>query len=129
MSLLELYIGPVMFGPVAGIPGVKPVSINNAVCKVTYNKKCERERAQAGSDGICWWCTSCKTTRSIHINSFFSKSKLTLRQWFLLIVWWALEYSVCTAAVEAEVTSCQAYKWLREQQHCSKPQTSLVALV
>ena len=89
----------------------------------------ERERAQAGSDGICWWCTSCKTTRSIRTNSFFAKSKLTLRQWFLLTVWWAREYSVCTAAVEAEVTevtSCQVYEWLREVCSTTLIQTSII---
>ena len=74
-------------------------------------------RVQGGSDGVCWWCTSCKIMRSIHINSFFSKSRLTLRQWFLLMVWWAREYPVCAAAVKTEVTeatTCQVYKWCQD---------------
>ena len=76
----------------------------------------ERQRNQAGSDGVCWWCTTCKTTKSIRANSFFTKSKLTLQQWFILIVWWAREYPVSAARSEAEVTevtSCQVYEWLR----------------
>ena len=62
-------------------------------------------------------------------QQFFAKSKLTLRQWFLLIVWWAREYSVCAAATEAEVTeatSCQVYEWLREVCSTSLLQTPII---
>ena len=45
----------------------------------------QRARAQAGSDGVCWYCPSCKTTKSIRDGSFFSKSKLTLQKWMLAI--------------------------------------------
>ena len=89
----------------------------------------ERKRDQAGSDGVCWYCTTCKTTKSIHCNSFFSKSKLTLRQWFLLILWCAREYPVCAAATEAEVTeatSCQVYQWLQEVYSTTLLQTRIV---
>ena len=44
---------------------------------------------------------------------FFTKSKLTLQQWFILIVWWAREYPVSAVRSEAEVTevtSCQVYE-------------------
>ena len=77
----------------------------------------ERTRAQAGSDGICWYCTTCKTTKSIRYNSFFSKSKLTLQQWFIAILWWSREYPVTEMAMEAEIrqaTACDIYQWLRE---------------
>ena len=93
------------------------------------NQMHERERQQAGSDGVCWWCTSCKTTRSIRTNSFFAKSKLTLQQWFLLIVWWARQYPVGVASAEAEVTettACQVYEWLREVCSTTLLQTPII---
>ena len=86
----------------------------------------ERKRDQAGSDGVCWYCTACKTTKSIRC---FSKSKLKLRQWFLLILWCAREYPVCAAATEVEVTeatSCQVYQWLREVCSTTLLQTHIV---
>ena len=43
---------------------------------------------------------SCKTTRA---GSFFSKSKLTLQQWLVLLYWWVREYPVTDAAEEARV--------------------------
>ena len=61
---------------------------------------------------MCWYCTSCKTTKSIGVNRFF---KLTLQQRFL--VCWARDYPVCAAATGAELTeatSYQVYQWLRE---------------
>ena len=74
----------------------------------------ERTRDQAGSDGICWYCRGCKTTKSIRYNT---KSRLTLRQWMIVMVWWAKEYPVLKAAKEADTTdntACQIYQWLRE---------------
>ena len=59
----------------------------------------ERVRPQAGSDGISWWCRTCKTTKSIRKGSFFSKSKLTLQKWLAGI---------------GEDTACNIYQWLRE---------------
>lgn len=89
----------------------------------------ERQRDQAGSDGVCWFCPTCKTTKSIRVNSFFSKSKLSLWQWFLLMVWWAREYPVCAAATEAEITeatSCQVYQWLWEVCSTTLLQTPII---
>ena len=73
----------------------------------------ERTRDQAGSDGVCWYCRSCKTTKSTRLNSFFAKSRLSLRQWMIIIVWWAKEYPVLKAAREADTsdnTACQIYQ-------------------
>ena len=72
-----------------------------------------RTRAQAVSDGISWYRTHCKTTKSIRHNSFFSKSKFTLQQW------WCREYPVTTMTMEADKrqsTACDIYiyQWLRE---------------
>ena len=45
----------------------------------------------------------CKGRKSIREGSFFSKSRLTLQKWMLLIYMWAREYPVTDAAEEAEV--------------------------
>ena len=77
----------------------------------------ERKRAQAGSDGVCWSCPRCKTTKSIRHGSFFSKSKLSLQQWMIGLLWWAKEYPVTAFAEEAEISGHAAvdiYQWLRE---------------
>ena len=41
-----------------------------------------------------------------HADSFFSKSKMSLPQWLILIYWWVKEYPVIKAAEEAGV--CEA---------------------
>ena len=77
----------------------------------------ERKRSQAGSDGVCWYCGTCKTTKSIRSGSFFSKSKLTFQKWMIAILWWSRQYPVTHMAVEAEITevaACDIYLWLRE---------------
>ena len=77
----------------------------------------ERPRAQAGTDGISWWCPTCKTTKSIRAGNFFSKSKLSLQKWMVAILWWSREYPVTLMAQEAEIgenTACDIYQWLRE---------------
>ena len=77
----------------------------------------ERKRAQAGSDGVFWYCPSCKTTKSIRTASFFSKSKLTLQKWMIAMLWWSRKYPVTDMAMEADIkvdTACDIYQWLRE---------------
>ena len=77
----------------------------------------ERQRAQAGSDGISWYCRICKTTKSIRNGSFFSKSKLTLQKWMIAMLWWTRQYPVIQMSKEAEITedtACDIYQWLRE---------------
>ena len=89
----------------------------------------ERRRAQAGSDGVCWSCRVCHTTKSIRQGSFFSKSKLTLQKWFIAMVWWSREYPVTEMAQEAEVaenTACDIYQWLREVCSTKLLQTPIV---
>ena len=69
------------------------------------------------SDGVSWWCRRCKGRKTIREGSFFSKSRLTLQQWLLLIYWWAHQYPVTDAAKETNVdkgTACDVYRWLRE---------------
>ena len=76
----------------------------------------ERPRPDV-SDGVSWWCRTCKGRKTIREDSFFSNSRLILQQWFLLMYWWARQYPVTDAANEAGVdrgTACDVYRWLRE---------------
>ena len=69
------------------------------------------------TDGESWWCSRCKGRKSIREGSFFSKSRLTLQKWLILMYMWAREYPVKDAAEEAEVqekTAIDVYQWLRE---------------
>ena len=76
----------------------------------------ERRRSDI-SDGICWYCTQCKSTKTVRESSFFSKSRISLRQWMMIIYWWARQYPVSDCNEEAEVdqhTAIDIYQWLRE---------------
>ncbi len=76
----------------------------------------ERPRADV-SDKYSWWCPTCKTRKSIRVGSFFSKSKITLWQWLLLVYLWARNYPVTDAAEDADVslgTAIDVFQWLRE---------------
>ena len=55
------------------------------------------------SDGR-WRCPDCKKAVSIRNGSFFSKSKITLQKWLLLMHWWSRQYSIKDAAEEAGVS-------------------------
>ena len=97
------------------------MSANINRCNVSME---ERPRGDV-SDGVSWWCRTCKGRKSIRTNSFFSKSKLTLKKWLLALYWWVREYPVTDMMQEADVdkgTAIDIYRWLREV--CS---TKLVA--
>ena len=115
---LKSVVGPVVWG---GTPTIiawlrsKGLLASSCTC-LCGNAMRERSKRQI-TDGICWYCPSCKKTKSIRKGSFFEKSKLTLQEWLMLIYWWARQYPAKDAAEEAEVdknTSCTVYKWLRE---------------
>ena len=44
----------------------------------------ERPRPDV-SDGVSRWCRTCKGRKTIREDSFFSNSRPTLQQWFLLM--------------------------------------------
>ena len=76
----------------------------------------ERPRRDV-SDGFSWWCRQCKTRKSIREGSFFSKSKLTLQKWLMIIHFWAWEFAVTSTNELVEVekkTAVDIYQWLRE---------------
>ena len=69
------------------------------------------------TDGVTWFCKQCKTCKSIRDGSFFSKSRLSLQKWFLMLWFWAREYPITEAAGEAEIgrpVAIDIYQWLRE---------------
>ena len=89
----------------------------------------ETVKASAGSDGVCWSCPICKTTRSIRRDRFFSKSKMRLYSWILALWWWAREYPVGMMAEEAgigEDSACNIYQWLREVCSTTLIQTPII---
>ena len=69
------------------------------------------------SDGVRFRCPGCHKCTTIWEGSFFSKSRLSLQKWVILMYWWACNYPVTDAAHEADVTeatACAVYQWLRE---------------
>ena len=72
---------------------------------------------EGSSDGFTFRCPDCKTMKSIRHNSFFTKSRLTLQKWLLMMQMWSRERPVGDAADEAEISECTAidiYQWFRE---------------
>ena len=81
------------------------------------------------SDGVRWRCRGCKTSKSIREGSFFTKSRLTLRQWVLLVYLWARDYPVKHVAEEAEIdknVACDVMNWFREVCSTRLLQTTIV---
>ena len=118
MALLE--IGPIVFG---GTPGIIQYMRNHHLLATQQNcGRCNvpmRERPRSDvSDGVSWWCPSCKTRKSIRNGSFFQKSHITLQKWLLLLHLWSREYPVtCVAEDHVGIdsnTACDVYQWLRE---------------
>ena len=58
---------------------------------------------EGSSDGFTWRCPDCKTMKSIQHNSFFTKSRLTLQKWLLMLQMWSRERPVGDAVSEAEI--------------------------
>lgn len=89
--------------------------------KINYTCRClvpmeERPRRDV-SDGVSWWCRTCKTRCTIRKDSFFEKSRLSLQKWMIAMYWWARQYPVKDMAQEAQIelgTAIDIYQWLRE---------------
>ena len=66
---------------------------------------------------LCGGVLSARQQRASGREVFFSKSRLSLQKWLLLIHFWLREYPVKDAASDIEVdknTACDVYRWLRE---------------
>ena len=117
MALLD--IGPVIFGGTPGIisyfraKGLLAQVMDCTSCQIPMQEKAPNDV----SDGVGWWCPSCKSRKLLREKSFLLKSRLTLQQWMPLLFFWTDEESVFKAAKHAkvsEVTSINVYQWLRE---------------
>ena len=117
MSLLEL--GPVIYGPTDDLISwfrTKRLLARSQDC-ATCNIPMRQGTRKDITDGLVWRCSQCKTTKSIREGSFFSKSRLSLQKWLLLIHFWMKEYPVKDAASDVEVdknTAIDVYRRLRE---------------
>ena len=116
MSILQL--GPVIFGEtdqlITYLQGKNLLSTNKACPCGSAMHLSSRSDV---SDGVHFQCPDCHKCTSIRDGSFFSKSRLTLQKWVILMYWWARNYPMTDAAHEAEVTeasACAVYQWLRE---------------
>ena len=112
MSILQL--GPVMFGETDQL-----ITYLQSKNLLASNKTCPCGSAMQlsarsdVSDGVRFWCPDCHKCATIREGSFFSKSRLPLQRWVILMYWWARNYHVTDAAHEAEVTestACSVYQ-------------------
>ena len=117
-SLLEL--GPIVFGPTDHLIAwlrSKRLLAQSQDC-TSCNLPMRQGTRRDVTDGLVWHCPSCKTTKSIREGSFFfTKSRLSLKKWLLLLHFWMKEYPVSDAASDLQVdnnTACDVYQWLRE---------------
>ena len=78
----------------------KGLLATNQTCSVCYASMALRDI----SDGSIFRCSACKTTKSLRAGSFFSKSKLPLQKWLVLLYWWIRQYHVGDAAEETKVS-------------------------
>ena len=116
MSILQL--GPVIFG---GTPQLITYLQGKNLLSSTKTCPCgtvmQLSPRSDVSDGVRFRCPACHKCISLREGSFFSKSRLSLQKWVVLMYWWSRNYPVTDAAREAEVTeatACAVYQWLRE---------------
>ena len=117
MALLDL--GPIAFGPTDDLITwfrSKRLLARSQDCTSCHVPMRQGKR-QDVTDGVVWRCPSCKATKSIRAGSFFSKSRLTLQKWLLLMHFWIRQYPVKDAADDVKVnksTAFDIYRWFRE---------------
>ena len=108
-------LGPVIFGPLVPWLQNKGLLANSRTCSCGVTMWLGK-RGDV-SDGRVWRCPQCKTTKSIREGSFFSKSRMLLKKWLLLLHFWVRQYPVNDASQEAQVdnnTACDVYRWFRK---------------
>ena len=119
MSLLEL--GPIIFGPKRDLIDFlhyKHLLARNMDCQqcgIAMNL--QRRDETICSDCYSWRCPTCYTFRSVRHKSFFSKSRLSLQKWLLLMHLWSRDCPVTDAAQEVEITeksAIQLYQYFRD---------------
>ena len=111
-------IGPIMFGEVEKV--IDHLQKNKLLASTrtcTCGSRMVLGKRIDVSDGVRFRCPNCHSCKSLRDGSFFSKSRLPLNKWFLVIYWWARKYALKDAADEAGITTvsvCAIYQWLRE---------------
>ena len=119
MSLLEL--GPVIFGPKQDLINFlqnKHLLAQSMQCQnCALPMQLQRRDTSVCSDGCSWRCPQCYTYKSLRHQSFFSKSRLSLQKWLLLMHLWSRDCPVTDAATEVEITeksAIQLYQYFRD---------------
>ncbi len=119
MSIIEL--GPVVFGPKLGLFQFlqgKNLLASRMMCQnCTTQMNFQPRDESVCSDGYTWRCPDCYTFKSVRHGSFFSKSRLPLQKWLLLMQKWSRELPVIEAADDVEVTeksAIQLYQYFRD---------------
>lgn len=80
--------------------------------------QCKLYRYQTVSDGYRWFCSHCRSVKSVRDGSFFAKSNLTLKQIVLLVYCWAQKFPQWITQKETGISSDQTtvdwYNFCRE---------------
>ena len=103
MSLLD--IGPVIFGTTDGLIDYlrqHHLLAGSSTCSRCAVPMTQRPRNDV-SDKFSWWCPQCKTRKTIRDGSFFSKSRMSLQKWMILMHCWARNYPLSDAAEESQI--------------------------
>ena len=114
-SLWEL--GPVIFGPTEDFVSWlqnKGLLASSRTCSSCSGAVMWLGKSGDVSDGCVWRCPQCKTTKSICEGSCFTKSRMPLKKWLLLLHCWVRQYPAKDAAEKAEVdpnTACDIYRY------------------
>lgn len=67
------------------------------------------------TDGLKWWCSSCKVEKTVRGDSIFSKSKLPIETLLLILYGWSTNWCNNTfLEQELEVDTHTAVNWLKE---------------
>ena len=83
------------------------------------NQQMDLQHRNDITDKYRWRCPrhNCKRSLFLRAGTFVEQSHMQLRQWIVLMYWWAREYPVKDAADEAEVdekTAIQIYQFCRD---------------
>ena len=138
MALSILKMGPVLFGSTEnliaylqrkGLLATNKQCPNCAATMVLQRRSDIEDKYRYNSgqlilnsiirSNLRWRCPvgRCKKSVSLRDGTFFEKTRISLRQYLLLIYWWSRQYPVTDAAQESEVCRSLAidlYQWLRE---------------
>ena len=87
----------------------------NKLCPAC-NQPMDMQQRRDITDGHRWRCpvSTCKKSVSLRSGTFFEQSRLQLRQWIVLMYWWAREYPVNDEAEVDKKTAIQVYQYCRD---------------